>query len=41
MFGLRYREWRRTGVLAPVPTAALWFLLVAVAFLALVWWLSR
>jgi hypothetical protein len=41
IFGMRYREWKRTGVLSPVPPVAIWFLLAAVAFLALVWWLSR
>jgi hypothetical protein len=41
MFGMRYRVWRRTGVLAPVPTAAIWFMFATVAFLALVWWFSR
>jgi hypothetical protein len=41
MFGKRYREWKRTGELTPIPPAAFWMLIVAAACLALVWWLSR
>jgi len=39
--GRRYRAWKRTGQLPPIPTPAFWLLGLAAAFLAGVWWFSR